>query len=485
MLRCGEARRGHEFRTDGNVTIYLCVQCDNRFEATDDKPRCPKCLRINGIIPGAAPQSSSPLVPRRWWPLAASLALLLGLGLVFWWSGSGNQAVRPQQVLQEVGLPDKARAVDVLQESAALRARVEPLRGRPAAVAQAQQLLLGAGGGLRFEPASLQLPLTREPLDAGQAFDAIQNSTGRPVLYPLEVCTLLVAGLRAAGLVAHVGEAHDTPPDGRRGPLDPSGVVGYYAVLVGELSQERQVLDPFRGQGTAPGDVRPLTDDQVVGAYLGLRALALLNAKADAGRALPLVDAALRLDGRSATLRSIQAQVLLESGGVVEAENAARNALQLRPDAARHHALARYLLLQGDTTAADKHLTAALELRPEYRLAQLSRVNWQMGAGQWHEAEALLQEVAVAQPQLPELHLTYARYHAAQGDLEQAITAAETAVEQADDYPLFWLALGQLYRAAGRDEDVQRVVRSVLELVPEGDGDALSARVTRVLGVTP
>lgn len=60
---------------------YLCTHCDLRFETTDDKPRCTKCLRVSGVerleanAAGALTKPRSPI-----WLIVGLVSALVELG---------------------------------------------------------------------------------------------------------------------------------------------------------------------------------------------------------------------------------------------------------------------------------------------------------------------------------------------------------------------------------------------------------------------
>ena len=80
---------------------YHCVQCDQVFslESSDDKPRCPKCLRQHGLRPVAAKPAPSPALGSR---VVIALVVLVAAagGGYAWYRGSsahpaGEVPLRP------------------------------------------------------------------------------------------------------------------------------------------------------------------------------------------------------------------------------------------------------------------------------------------------------------------------------------------------------------------------------------------------------
>ncbi|MBZ0120567.1 MAG: hypothetical protein K8H88_26475, partial [Sandaracinaceae bacterium] len=72
---------------------YLCVHCDKSFEHTDEnkKPRCPECLRVNGLEKMAEPKAKkkaasakAPAKPWLPWAIGAGLLAAGGVGYLIW-----------------------------------------------------------------------------------------------------------------------------------------------------------------------------------------------------------------------------------------------------------------------------------------------------------------------------------------------------------------------------------------------------------------
>ncbi len=64
---------------------YLCVHCDEKFDlASEQEPRCPKCLRVHGLRPLSVAHVGSGRNARRTWiALVAALAVLAAGGGAF------------------------------------------------------------------------------------------------------------------------------------------------------------------------------------------------------------------------------------------------------------------------------------------------------------------------------------------------------------------------------------------------------------------
>ena len=70
-------------------TKYLCVHCDKTFtHQGDKKPRCPECMRVNGLEEVVAPKPEGAAAsPRpKWlpWAIGAGALVAIGVGYALW-----------------------------------------------------------------------------------------------------------------------------------------------------------------------------------------------------------------------------------------------------------------------------------------------------------------------------------------------------------------------------------------------------------------
>src|SRR5262245_48224568 len=76
---------------------YLCVHCDHRFDHEgDDKPRCPKCMRLHGLekVAGAGTSGASASRRPRWIVPAVLATVVVGLGAAYFlWAREAPAAV--------------------------------------------------------------------------------------------------------------------------------------------------------------------------------------------------------------------------------------------------------------------------------------------------------------------------------------------------------------------------------------------------------
>lgn len=478
------------------VKRYLCVQCDERFESGDKRPRCPKCMRTSGLQEISAEQGRGTSVALPAKLGVAGLVALLGLG--------GGYLALTSGAEKEPSPPAPVEADDLQSELAAAGASAEELSdffeadeaivafatalgpvNDPVAAAARLKKALRHGDAGTFQPLALVEPRTEPPMNAAEAFAAFARDGDEPAkLYPLEVAAMAVAAMRSRGVDALVAEVAQLDNGGR--PLDPSGCMGYFllAVPAPEKPGEYRYIDVYGGRNLPhhPSGASVLSDAQAVAHALGVTALTRIAAQREPERALREVEAGLALAPSSPVLRTVRAVALAANGGVAQGEEAVRAALQLRPDAPRYNQLATYLLQTGDAAGAEKAVQKALEESPNFASAYVSLASVHLLRGQTAEALQALEQASALSPDLPGLDMAYVQYFAANGQLDVAIDRAEKAVARRVQEPQFYLTLGRLYLAVGRTADMQSCARKVIELSPVERQAKMEKVVAAVLG---
>jgi tetratricopeptide (TPR) repeat protein len=479
---------------------YHCVQCDQEFEMTEseDKPRCPKCLRSHGLRPieraAAAPSRSQ----------RTGSLVLLGLIVVaggggYWFWQKSHSAAKSAAVLDAGDLRERARqaagldigdAADLLTADDAIEAFAKKATdGKSSADDKAKAIVAAIQARAKkqaFVPWSLLEPRDTQAQTAAQTLAALAKDGARNQLYPLEVAALGVAALRSQDVPAQVVEVSGNGTE--RTPLDPSGRLGYYAVGVSSTGSGAQLhaYDVYGGRATpiAPADTAALSDMQAVGSLLSLRALQRLVHAADLAGALQFADASTKLSPSSATTRGVRGAVLLATGGKDEGARELEAAAQLRPGAAQQNNLAMYALATGDSDRAAKLIAQALAGAPDYASGHLSlasvhlaRLDRDLARGELTQAERL-------DPRLPALPMAWAELFASSGDLMQAQSRAEEAVRLRPKSPETHLLLARIHRQSGHYDAMRAEARKVLELAPASQKDQISQVLTAVLGPT-
>lgn len=482
---------------------YLCLNCEERFEADPDakgKLRCPKCLRVTGLEKVGDPKKVAP--PQNPWLVPGIVAGVLAAAVTGWavWRSSGPVTVGDevpdgpidQAVLEahlhrlHVDARPLARflvandAIDALGESAhggssqdIAQGVYESIRGRAEAGAMSAW--------------SMGVPRETPIEDAGAAWGWLDEDGSHHHLYPLEAAAIMASALRTRGVNAVIAEAFAFPGD--ESPPDPSGHFGYFVVGVydGEAGEgDPHYYDPYGGHDAAPeeSDVNLLNDVQVIGAALSLRAIHMLVRESDAERALSVSQDAIRLYPRSPTIRSVRGAILLAAGNAPEALQEFRAAADIREDAPRRNLLASMYLAQGETDDANREVSAALEEAPDYAAAHGTLAAIHLSSAEPDEA---LHELQTAERLDPDLHLLpalWANYYAGTGDLDRGVEYARRAVDASAGDPQTRLMAARIYRMASRYDDMRREARAVLEATPSARRDQMSQLIRQLLGPT-
>jgi tetratricopeptide (TPR) repeat protein len=460
-------------------------------------------MRRNSIEPleGAAERKR---VPRWAVPAAVAAVLVLAGGGYAWWAW-----VTPGQVSGEVPLrPLGARDLrDWLAhekvEPGDLRALLEPDDAveafakkatanakDPVAKARAVAEALGARSRKNAFVAWATSHPRPEPMrTASQTVDALQADGARHRLYPLEVASLAAAALRAVNVPAMLVEAWAFPDD--RSPADPSGHFGYFLVGVwpsGDPTSDAPpaLFDPYGARGSDPEERghRVLTDLQAIAAAMTTEAARVLVDEGDTAAALRLVEAAVRLDRRSPSARTVRGAVLLQTGGVEEGTRELEAAADLRRDGPRRKNLAALLVARNELEAASREITAALEQYPDYADAHAMVAALYLNDGETERARTELETAERLDPHLPNLPQIWSQYHAVRGDFDRAVDRAEEAIRRRPHDWQVRLHAAQVYRAASRYDAMRREAHKVLEMVPEAQRQALEQLIKQVLGPT-
>jgi tetratricopeptide (TPR) repeat protein len=462
-------------------------------------------MRVHGIEKlGEQPASSVASATSRPWlaPVLIVAALALAVAAWTWWARRTPDAVEgdpPLTPLADTRLAGYARkagvelgelrglfVADDALESFAARATA----GKSGAIERARGVVaaLRARADARaFVPWSLTEPRESPPLTAAAAHARIARDGARAMLYPLEVVAIAVAALRAEGVDAMVAEAFAFP--GERTPPDPSGHLGYFVVAVwsGEVGRGAPtLLDPYAGRQTQPaeGDYRVLTDVEAAGLALNARAIGRLVREGDAPKALADSGLALRLAGRSPTVRGARGAILLASGGIDEGMRELEAAAELRSDAPRRNNLAALALARGDTERAEREVSAALEAAPDFAGGHATLAAIHLARGETAEARRAIETARRLDPDLPTLPLLLAQLALGEGEIDEAIRHAEESARRRPHDVQPHLVLGQIYRQAGRYGDMRRAARAAVEAAPAGQRDQVRLLVTRLMGPT-
>lgn len=477
---------------------YHCASCDHTFEHEgEEDPRCPRCLRAGDLREVAGEGAGS---ARRWiLPSVAILVAAAAVGGFFYWKYEQRRRIvegeevptRPlaSELLQarleheDVEAGDLAGLLRAEGEIEAFAAQAASDAGDATAKASAivDALRSRADDGA-WRDWSRNEPLDRDVLAASKALTALRSEEPTR-FYPLEVAALAAASLRALDVDAVLAEIHAY--EGDEGPLDPSGRLGYYGVAVYPEGQtEPKLYDPYGGRDAEPQGFEVLTDPQAVAAAMSVRAQYKLVREGAPSEASKLSKQALALLPRSPTARGVRGAVLLAAGGMNDGMKELESALQLHADPARHNNLAQAYLAQGDSKAAARHVTQALQAAPRFAAGHATLAGVHLMSNEPELARSELEQAERLDPSAPSLASLWANYYARKGDTQRAIAHAKRAVKDRPHDTQARLLLGRLYRQAGRYDAMRKQARAVMDSSPASQRAATRRLVEQVLGPT-
>lgn len=427
-------------------TRFFCAHCDEEFtpETSEDKPRCPRCMRRGGVEP-LAERATKERANRRSAIIGAALLVLLvvfyGLYEPKTTAPEGTPPLRPLEpaALTQYLEQQQVRVGDYASMFV-LSGDVGQWPDSPAALSNALHE--------KTSRWSLEQALPRDVLTAEQVLIAVDKGDERPRLYPLESAVAMVSLLRRRGRPAMVAEAWEI--GGEQAPLDPSGMLGYFLVAAYDDDFEKPTayFDPWGGRGEVePSAARVLRDTEVIGAALGTQAARLFAKSGDGAAALPMVEAGLKLDPVSPTLRIVHATILLESGGMPQALRELEAAIELRPDGPRKLNQVQLTVTEAAMLEANGQAEAAAEA--------------------FSEANRIVVDVLESWPRYGRAHLTMATVHLGLGDPERARLELETAESLSPDAPMLWAVWAQYHLLEEEPVAAASKIRRALALDPE------------------
>jgi tetratricopeptide (TPR) repeat protein len=218
---------------------------------------------------------------------------------------------------------------------------------------------------------------------------------------------------------------------------------------------------------TAPLPAGPPAADSAAAFNRWANAASILSTLDRNYEALAATDKALAIFPGSAIVHLVRATVLYQLGRFPEAEPEYLEAVSLHPDQFTWSAVADFYRKQNRDGDAIQALKKAVEYqaRPELSLVQLGYYSLQLG----QPKEALAAFNKAVQNAAPEVtnasgrgSFRYnvatgrARAYEILGDVQQAISYQEEAIQLAPDAPQPWLNLAQLYHLDGRSADEER-----------------------------
>ena len=185
------------------------------------------------------------------------------------------------------------------------------------------------------------------------------------------------------------------------------------------------------------------------------------------------------------------AAVLMRGGHLDEAQKQADAAVMLASDASRTRAAAeeisaRVALARGDADGAAQHADAAHAADPALPLPQFVRGRASFDAGQY---DAAIMSFRDAESALHNSGRSIEQLHLFMGQAlvrtEQYAEAEEEFREELREFPhdlQAYGALAMLYRASGRDGEIEDVLNDLVGTAPTPEGYAMAARLWSTLG---
>ena len=451
---------------------YACVHCNLDFEDDDEKPRCPKCMRRNGVETRTVVRPSSQPGGLGRVLIAATIIGALVIGL-WWW-------LRAPELQAEVP--------------------AEPLSGDLLGRYLERQGVTDASWASLFEiDAAGEQALETRAWDATVPRRARARRVRRPTnwadadrtAYPLEVALLAIADARKEDREAMLAECWRLPDS--KSPPDPSGILGYYVVAEGDNWR-----DPFAGNTLKPNsdNCRVLTDVQAVAAAMNTNAVGDLHDEPDGKKALKVVQRALKLDPRSVQLRLVHATILLSSAAFEEGSKEVQAAVSIRADSATllhmanlHTINAQYAQMAGSRETFDRELgaaatlaTDALNQTPNFAMARMVLAEVHLAKDERALARAQLELAERDDPDDPNLQMMWAQYHVTRGEHSEAVARIDKATDHSPDQWMVWLRAADIYRAAGDLEGAAQKIEEARMRIPRDMRAEFEKRAAMILG---
>ncbi len=192
---------------------------------------------------------------------------------------------------------------------------------------------------------------------------------------------------------------------------------------------------------------------------------ALKSVKGDNDGLIEDVDAALVMNPEHPDALALRAQALGRKGDIAGAEVALRKLVEVKPTAANHLSVARFLAIIGKNDEALVELNAAIaaaETQEERTQARLFLTNFFINQGQNDKAEEVLLAARTESVGDSNVLLTLARFYYATGKSEQAEQMLEESVKAQPTSAEPLLVLADYHRRAGNVElalaDVDRAI---------------------------
>lgn len=202
----------------------------------------------------------------------------------------------------------------------------------------------------------------------------------------------------------------------------------------------------------------------------------LKSVKGDIDGLVEDVDAALAIDPQHQASLALKAQALGRKGDIAGAEEALRKLVEVKPSAANHLSLARFLAIVGKSDEALAELNSAVgaaESDEERTQARLFLTNFYMNQRQNDKAEEVLLEARKDTPNDANVLLTLARFYYATGKSDQAEKMLEESVAAQPGVADPLLVLSDYHRRTGQVDKALADVERAIEISPDDEAARL------------
>jgi len=483
---------------------YRCLSCEHDFESDELQPRCPKCMRIHDL----APVKDSAVKASRINPvLVVAVVIIIMAAVAVYFLVTEEKLPAPvadkvdltgplssdqlKDTLVRMGVPAN-EVVLAFAPSPKIEESAKGAARNAGSDAQKMdslwQFILAWRSSGKLSPYPQYSPRPQPPMTAADLAESLLSSGNPPPVYSYEAAALLTAMARSIGLAADLMEIHRLP--GARSPADPSGRFGKFGVAFypdGNRKQPPLIYDPYAGLGgkgfTPVFD--KLGDVPASAAFYNLEALDWFQ-KGDLRAAQARNEHAARLAPDSAAVRCVRATVFAASGAMKEAIEELERALRFRPDSPRRVNLAEFLLLtdpSGDR--ARQEIEKAVTDDPDMGRAHGLLAMVHLSRGNMDKAFEELTLAERLEPGSPANAALWAQYHLQRGEMSLAIEKAEAAARMSPENLQAKLLVAAIYRAAGRTEDVKRIVGELFAMKTVKDNPRMAAMIASQFGVLP
>ncbi|MGE3623066.1 MAG: tetratricopeptide repeat protein [Bdellovibrionales bacterium] len=194
----------------------------------------------------------------------------------------------------------------------------------------------------------------------------------------------------------------------------------------------------------------------------------ILDSRGDAGRAIELIEKAIRLDPGAGLFKLHLGNALMTASRHAEAVTAFRQAAAQQPGMAQaHFNLGNALRKTGDWSGAVEAYREAIRCRPAYAEAFNNLALALVHENRFDEAMEKARASVVVAPQFGEAWLTLCNVAETVNDYPAALAAGEQVVRLMPDNHKAWFGYGVALNRLGRHEEALEAYKNALALKPD------------------